>query len=257
MRCFVSLLMLISFSLCSPVHSGAESERQLNTEAMAAMEEAITFLEGMGRFEIKGTAIFDVVQESGQRLQFEKKMRLVQQRPDKLYAEQLRDDGEIRKLWYDGNQVSILNVGKNAYTQFRTPATIDGMLDMLEDLLKEPYPLADLLYSDLSFLLDLPNDAVYVGSSSVTGVSCKHLAFRNDNVDWQLWVEQSATPFIRKVVITYRNQPGVPQFVAYLHGWQRPAELSETLFSFSPPENAERLSILFPPTVQTDKWGEQ
>jgi hypothetical protein len=257
MRCFVSLLMLISFALCSPVHSRVESEQQLNIEAMATLEEAITFLEGMERFEIKGTAIFDVVQESGQRLQFEKKIRLVQQRPDKLYAEQLRDDGEIRKLWYDGSQVSILNVGKNAYTQFRTPATIDGMLDMLEGLLKEPYPLADMLYSDLSFLLDLPNDAVYVGSSSVAGVSCTHLAFRNANIDWQLWVEQSATPFIRKVVITYRNQPGVPQFVAYLHEWQRPAELSKTLFSFSPPDGAERLSILLPPTSQAVEGGKQ
>ncbi len=181
----------------------------------------------------------------------------MQQRPDKLYAEQLRDDGEIRKLWYDGNQVSILNVGKNAYAQFHTPATIDGMLDMLEGLLKEPYPLADLLYSDLSFLLNMPDDAVYVGSSSVAGVSCKHLAFRNANVDWQLWVEQGETPFIRKVVITYRNQPGVPQFVAYLHGWQRPAESSEALFSFSPSDDAERLSILLPPTVQAVEGGEQ
>jgi hypothetical protein len=257
MRCFVSFLMLISFALCSPVHSEAESEQQLNAEAMGTLEKAITFLEGMDRFEIKGSTIFDVVQKNGQRLQFEKKMRLVQQRPDKLYAEQLRDDGETRKLWYDGSQVSILNVGKNAYTQFNTPATIDGMLDMLEGLLKEPYPLADLLYSDLSFLLNMPDDAVYVGSSSVAGVSCTHLAFRNANIDWQLWVEQSATPFIRKVVITYRNQPGVPQFVAYLHGWQIPAELSETLFSFSPSDDAERLSILLPPTVQAVEGGKQ
>ncbi len=67
MRCFVSFLMLISFALCSPVHSEAESEQQLNAEAMGTLEKAITFLEGMDRFEIKGSTIFDVVQKNGQR----------------------------------------------------------------------------------------------------------------------------------------------------------------------------------------------
>ena len=252
----LNLLILIGLVLCSPVPSGAESEPQLDSEAMAILEEAITFLEGMNHFEIQTSAIFDVVQEDGHRLQFERKSRLVQQRPDKIYTERTRDDGEIRKLWYDGSQVSILDVGKNAYAQFRAPGTIDGMLDMLEDLLREPHPLADLLYSDLGFLLELPNDAFYVGPSSAAGFPCDHLAFRNAAIDWQLWVERSKTPFIRKVAITYRNQPGVPQFVAYLPDWKTPAELNESLFSFSPPEHAERLSILIPPTVQAEEGGE-
>jgi hypothetical protein len=257
MRYLVNLLLLLIFVLCSPIQSEAESKQKLNVEAMAALEKAITFLEGIDRFEIKGTAIYDVVQENRQRLQFEKKIRLVQQRSDKLYAEQRLDGGEIRKLWYDGRKVSILNVGKNSYAQFQAPETIDGMLNMLEELLKEPYPLADLLYSDLSFLVDSPDNSDYVGLSSVAGVPCEHLAFRNANIDWQLWVERSKTPFIRKVVITYRNQLGIPQFVAYLHGWKIPTKLSETLFSFSPPENSERLSILIPPPAQTDDGGEQ
>jgi len=250
MRCFVKLLLLLV--LLAPVPGFAEAAPQLDAEAMTILKKSITFLENVDRFEIQGTAIFDVVQEGGQRLQFERKTRLIQQRPDKLYAEQLRDDGDINRLWYDGKQVSILKVGDNAYAQFKAPETIDGMLDMLENLLRDPHPLADLLYSDLSFLLKQPEEAVYVGPSSASGFPCSHLAFRNTELDWQIWVERSDTPFIRKVVVTYRNEPGIPQFATNLHEWKILPELKESVFLFSPPEKAVKLSILIPPAVREE-----
>jgi hypothetical protein len=252
MRYLFSLVFSLGLVLWAPVPGFAEAAPQLDAEAMSVLKKSITFLESLDRFEIQGTAIFDVIQENGQRLQFEKKTRLIQQRPDKLYAEQLRDDGDINKLWYDGKQVSILKVGDNAYAQFQAPETIDSMLDMLENLLRDPHPFADLLYSDLSFLLSQPKEAVYVGPSSAAGFPCSHLAFRSNELDWQIWVERSDTPFIRKVVVTYRNEPGIPQSVTYLHEWKILPEQKGSVFLFSPPEKAVRLSILIPPAVQEE-----
>jgi hypothetical protein len=249
----VILLLVLSVS----AQSFAVEETQLDPQAMTALKGAISFLEGLKSFEIEGKALFDVVQEDGQRLQFERNSRLVLKRPDKLYAERFRDNGVFHKLWYDGRQVSILDVGKNAYTQFRAPENIDDMLDMLENLLQEPHPLADLLYSELGFLLKLADQATYVGPSTAAGFVCDHLAFRNANIDWQFWVERSDTPFIRKVVVTYRNQPGIPQFVAYLPGWKTSVEMQEKVFSFSPPANANKLSLLIPPAVQSNEGGAQ
>jgi hypothetical protein len=257
MRYLINFMMILLLVLCSPVYSATEDEPQLDTDAMAILEEAVNFLESLDSFEIKGKAIFDVIQEDGQRLQFEKSTRVVVQRPDKLYVERVRDDGHVRKFWYDGSQASILNVGKNAYAQLKAPETIDGMLDMFEGLLKEPHPLADLLYSNLDPLLDLPEEAFLVGPSTVGNFVCDHLAFRNADLDWQIWVQNGETPFIRKVVITYRNQPGIPQFVSYLQSWRILGQINQEVFLFTPPENAERLSILLPPVVYADEGGEQ
>ena len=252
MRCFLRSLLSLGLVLLAAGPGFAEAEPQLDAEAMAIVDEAIIFLENLDSFEIQGAAVFDVVQEDGQRLQFETKTRLIQQRPDKLYAEKVRDDGGIHRLWYDGRQVSILMVNENAYAQFLAPETIDGMLDMLENLMRDPHPLADLLYSDLGHLRRQPERAVYVGPSSVSGFPCSHLAFRNSELDWQLWVESGDTPFIRKVVITYRNEPGIPQFVSYLHEWKARPEVKADVFSFNPPEKAVKLSILIPPAVQEE-----
>jgi hypothetical protein len=253
MRCFARWLLSLGLVLLVTVPGLAEAAPQLDTEAMAILEKSIIFLENLDSFEIQVTAVFDVVQEDGQRLQFEAKSRLIQQRPDQLYAEKVRDDGDINRLWYDGKQVSILMVRDNAYVQFLAPDTIDGMLDMMENRLRDPHPLADLFYSDLSHLLEQPENAVYVGPSSVVGFPCSHLAFRNSELDWQIWVERSDTPFIRKVVVTYRNEPGIPQYVSYLHVWKIQPELNANVFLFSPPKKAIKLSILIPPAVQEEK----
>lgn len=257
MRNLFQLLMVMVMALWVPSQACAEDPPLLDIQAMTIMEEAAAFLENMDNFYVKGSAIYDVVQADGQRLQFEKKTQLTQQRPDKLFIEQSRDDGKISRLWYDGKQVSIMKVDDNAYVQFLAPKTIDGMLDMLENLFRDPHPLADLLYSDLGFLLTEPDEARYVGQSSAAGFPCSHLAFRNANLDWQVWVEKSDTPFIRKVVVTYREKPGIPQFVSYLHEWKVLSEVKESVFSFSAPEKAERLSVLLPPVAKATERGLQ
>ena len=242
--------------LCVPAYGTAAEESLLDTEAMDSLKKAVAFLEGLDSFEIHGKAVYDVVQEDGLRLQFEKSTRLIQQRPDKLYVERLRDNGDVRKFWYDGSNVSILSVDRNAYAKLRAPDSIDEMLDMFEGLFREPNPLADLLYSDLGHLRDLPDEAFYVGPSTVGSFVCDHLSFRNANIDWQLWVQKGETPYIRKVVITYSNQPGIPQFVSYLQRWVVPGQINKDTFLFTPPENAERLSIMVPPVVYAEEGGQ-
>lgn len=256
MRILIFFLLILTFTCSSTVLGANEEDLGLDDEAVNTLKGAIEFLEGIERFEIKARVIYDVVQEDGRRLQFEKQTRLIQQRPNKLFVERLRDDGNVRKFWYDGSHVSILSEEKNAYAQLKAPGTIDETLDMFEGLFNEPHPLADLLYSDLGHLLELPEEAYYVGSSNVGSFQCSHLVFRNTNLDWQIWVQKGELPFIRKVVITYRNKPGIPQFVGYLDSWLTPASINPNVFAFTPPKEAERLAILLPPAVTADRGGQ-
>jgi hypothetical protein len=40
---------------------------------------------------------------------------------------------------------------------------------------------------------------------AVIGVECDHLAFRNADTDWQIWIESGAKPIPRKYVITSKG----------------------------------------------------
>ena len=60
-------------------------------------------------------------------------------------------------------------------------------------------------------------DVKDLGSGVINGVECDYLAFRTEDVDWQIWVEDGERALPRKVVITFKDQPGYPQFVAVLN----------------------------------------
>lgn len=215
--------------------------------AIAELKRATDFLAALPRFHIRATVTYDAIQEDGRRLQFEKSGDIYVQRPDRIFADIRLDDGRHRQLWYDGKTLSIAERSRNLHTQVKAPPTIDGMLDMAEELFKDPMPLADLLYDDLAPLDQRASEADVVGDSLVGGRPCRHLAFRGATVDWQLWVEQGDKPFIRKLVISYREEPGTPQCVALLDLWETPERFADGLFTFVAPQGSQWVKVLVPP----------
>ena len=234
-----------------------DAEDLRDPEALAELKRATDFLTALPRFHIKATALFDVVQEDGRRLQFERQGEIFLQRPDRLFAEVHLDDGRHRQFWYDGKTLGLAERSRNLHTRVKAPPTIDGMLDMLEGLFKDPMPLADLLYSDLNPLAERAFEADIVGDSTVNGRPCRHLAFRGETVDWQIWVEQGGTPFIRKLAISYREEAGTPQYVAVIDLWETPERFSDGLFTFVAPAGSQWIDVLVPAPRPVEKGGQQ
>lgn len=226
--------------------SAASDEDLRDPAALAELKRATDFLTALPRLHIKGVVAYDVIQEDGRRLQFEKRGDIYVQRPDRIFAEIHLDDGRHRQFWYDGKILGFAERSRNLHTKIKAPPTIDATLDMLEGLFKDPMPLADLLYSDLDPLAERAFEADVVGDSLVSGRLCRHLAFRGATVDWQIWVEQGATPFVRKLIISYREEPGMPQSVALLDVWETPERFSDDLFTFVAPAGSQWIDVLVP-----------
>ena len=66
-----------------------------------------------------------------------------------------------------------------------------------------------------------------------------HLAFRQPDVDWQLWVEKGqALP--RKLLITTRYQVGDPQYQVIMR-WDLKPQIDAKAFTFVPPSGATKV----------------
>ena len=78
----------------------------------------------------------------------------------------------------------------------------------------------------------------------ISGVLCDHLALRGEKEDVQVWIARGDEPVPRRIVITYRELEGQPQFWAQFTEWDFSPELSETTFTFSPPADATRVQFL-------------
>jgi hypothetical protein len=105
-------------------------------------------------------------------------------------------------------------------------------------------PGADLLLSNVyEQLIDGVLDAKHIGQGVVDGVECEHLAFRNDETDWQLWVGVGQRPIPRKYVITSKTVAAAPQYTLRIRDWQADVKPEASAFVPKLPEGTTKVGI--------------
>jgi len=103
-------------------------------------------------------------------------------------------------------------------------------------------PGADLLFSRAyDVLMADVVEAKHVGVGIIDGVECEHLAFRNMDTDWQIWVEIGASPIPRKYVITSKALAGAPQYTLRIKEWR--TDVPADVFAFKPSQGARKVAL--------------
>ncbi len=74
-------------------------------------------------------------------------------------------------------------------------------------------------------------EAKLIGQGVIGGTTCEHLAFRNADVDWQLWVATGDAPRPCKLVVTSRTVAGAPQYTLEITGFEAGATLPADTFA--------------------------
>jgi hypothetical protein len=213
------------------------------TEAtLAILERMSTHLASLGAFRFRAEVRYDAVQESGQRIEFGSERRIAVQRPDRIRVDVAHWDGGSELMLYDGAQLAAASPALHVYALTPQSGPLAEALDRVQRELGVPTPLAELLDSALyEKLRAAVESGVRAGLVRLDGRVCHQLAFRAPGLDFQLFVEQGETPWPRRLVIDYREEPGRPQFRASLRDWEPAAELPEGLFLFAPPIGAQRV----------------
>lgn len=215
-------------------------------EAMPILKKMSEYLAQAGRFSVNVRNGYDVVQESGQKIEFGEVRKVTVSRPDHMRIETERSDGEKGLVIFDGKQITVYLPNENVYASASKPGTIDETIQYAVSDLKVRVPLAMMLLTTLPSEIDRRVvSADYVEKTTILDVPCDHLAVRTgQGVDFQVWVAQGEQPLPRRIVITYISETGQPQFWADLSDWNLAPEISDALFAFTPPSGAERIQFL-------------
>ena len=162
-------------------------------------------------------------------------------RPDKIRATRTGGFANV-ELVFDGKTLTLLGKSAKAYAQVDVPGTIDHLVDELRNKYHRPVPAADLLMSDpYSELMPEVVDTKDLGSGVIRGVECDHLAFRTNEVDWQIWIAQGARPYPCRYVITSTKVQGFPQYTIDVRSWKTGAEVPSG-FSAEVPAGAKKVN---------------
>jgi hypothetical protein len=201
------------------------------------------FLGQAGFFSVNAEVWQDVQLGSGQRVQAGRTIELQLRRPNRLRAE-VHSTRHSRELVYDGNALTLLNRAQNFYGTVHATGTLDEAMDLASERFGIAMPLEDFVRSDpYKDLLQKATSGADIGPVVVMGVPCEHLAFTQDNIDWQIWIETGARPVPRKFVITYKDEPESPQFTAIFSNWDFATKLPDFVFTFEPPTGASKIKV--------------
>jgi hypothetical protein len=195
-------------------------------------------------FSVHAEITWDEVMHSGRKLNFAAATDVTGRRPDGLAVEYLSDLGG-KKLWYDGKSFTLLDLVKDVHATAPAPPTTSAFLAEVEAKQGVSFPLGDFLAEDpASRLLAGVRTGFVVGPGDVDGATCTHLAFSNEVLDWQIWIDAGEKPLPCKVVITYRQRPSKPQFAAVFSEWEFPRSISDEKFAPDLPEDSHAVDFV-------------
>jgi hypothetical protein len=181
----------------------------------------------------------EVITPNLQKIQFASSGRVQLSRPDKLRVARMGGYTDV-EIVFDGKMLTVNNKDHNDFAQVESSGSIDQLIDLLREKHRITAPGADLLLSQVfDVMMADVIDAEHIGQGIIDGVECEHLAFRNLDTDWQIWIEAGALPLPRKYVITSKAVTGAPQYTLRIKEWK--TELPADTFAFNPPQDATKI----------------
>jgi hypothetical protein len=232
--------VLISAALGAAIQASAQADDASARRILKAMSE---YLAAQKHIAAKFEVDLEIITPQVEKLQFSASGELVLSRPDKLRLSRTGGYTDV-ELVYDGKTATILGKHLQAFARVETPGSIDTLIDRLRSEHHIDMPGADLLHSNVYDELSAGVlEAKHIGTGVVDGIECEHLAFRNEETDWQLWVRAGRDPIPCKYVITSKTLAAAPQYALRIREWKTDAAPDSSAFVFAPPADAKAVAL--------------
>jgi hypothetical protein len=240
----VALLSLSAANAATPKKAPAKAPATVEREpeAMAALDRMGQTLQKLQSFSLVSDVISEQVLNTGQKLQYGGTVTVKARKPNRFRID-MASSRQDRSIFYNGSSVTVFAPKMNVYATVPAPNTIRAVLKQVDDDYGIELPLADLFSwgSDPSLAARITS-VFGVGTDTFDGQPCDHFAVRQPHVDWEIWIRQGADALPCKMVITTKDDPAMPEYIAVMH-WNTSDALADDTFTFVAPDNAHPIAI--------------
>jgi hypothetical protein len=223
---------------------GAASEARADeADAKRLLRAMSDYMASQKAISFEFDATLEVVTKDNQKLALASSGTVILNRPGEIRVTRSGGFGDIEML-FDGKTLTMVSKYPNLYSQIEVPGTVDHLIDELKDKHNRPLPGADLIMLDAydHLMLDVV-DTKDLGSGVIDGVECDYLAFRKEEVDWQIWIAQGDRPYPCRLVITSKLIAHSPQYSIQLRDWKTGNEAAPDDFRFRNPSTARKVDV--------------
>jgi hypothetical protein len=207
------------------------------TDARNLLKAMSDYMVAQDSFSFDYDSVLDVVTADGERLTLASSGSVAVERPGMIHAS--RKGGFVDlDMFYDGTKLTLYGGNVNSYVSVELPGTLDDLTTTLRETYHQSLPAADLLGSEpYAALMADVTEVKDLGSGVIGGEECNFLAFRTEQVDWQIWISRSEQPYPCRFAITTRGVANAPQYSVTLRNWQ--SGPNDADFTFTAPDGAE------------------
>jgi len=249
---FIVSLIIAAFIFCvssdphalaKPAHqASSQGNPDIDPNAMEALNRMGTYLRSLKAFKVDSEVTQDDVLDDGEIITTIRTNTLLAVKPDLLRAELKSEDRDVL-LFYDGKNLTVYGKLVNYYATVPAPATTAQLVDKAYNQYGIEVPLIDLFKwgTDESAIRKITS-ASDVGPSTLQGITCEHYAFRQQGLDWQIWIQLGDYPLPLKFIIRTLTDDARPQHTANLV-WDLAPSYNQAAFVFYPPAGALRIAL--------------
>jgi len=235
-------LLIALVSTASAQQSASTSASDIDPGAVAALDKMGAYLRTVKTFRVTAMTTRDTVLDNGLLVKRDGKADILAQFPSHLRIETV--NGEKQRLYlYDGKNFTLYGKVIQYYATMPAPPTIGQLAAVLADKYDIELPLEDLFW----WGTERVNSSAIVaaadaGPADVQGTTCEHYAFRQEGIDWQIWIQLGDNPLPRRLVISTTTDEARPQYSA-VYTWDLAPSFNEAAFTFEPPAEAKRIGF--------------
>jgi hypothetical protein len=215
----------------------------VDPESIAALNKMGAYLRTLTTFEVALDTTTDVVLDDGQKVKLSGVTNYKVRRPNNMLVS-MASDRKVRSIYYDGKSLTVYAPRQHFYATVAAPPTIKETLKAAYDKYGVELPLEDL------FRWGTPEDkhndikaGTVIGYAKIDGKDTDQYAFRQGDIDWQIWIQRGDKPLPVKAVLTTKSDPTAPEFSSVMR-WNTGANFSDAVFAFKPPADAKPIAIV-------------
>ena len=220
----------------------AQQAPAVDPAAMAALDRMGAYLRTLKSFQVDVATTNEDVLDDGQKIQYTGRCR--SSPGSRTASAEDANDRRQRMYLYDGKSFTLYGKRLNFYATIPAPPTIGQLAERARNQLRRHRSR-----SWTSSAGARPAGATSgsrrrwtSGRASSRATTCEQYAFRQDDIDWQIWIQKGDYPLPRRLVITTKTDEARPQFTA-VYTWNLAPSFNDAAFTFDPPEGAGRVVI--------------
>jgi len=231
--------------LVSIAPARAQNAPAAEPDAKVILMQMANFMSTLPSFSVDVRDAYDSVQTSGQKIEYGETRKITVARPDRMRIDSVESDGDRQTLIIDAKDITLFSQPANVFAQTPSPGSLDQAIVRFVRDLGMRLPFAALLLSSAPADIERRTKTLdYVETTSILGAPAHHIAGRTDGVDYQIWIADGDKPLPLRLVLTYTDEQGEPQFRAQFSDWKLAPQLTDATFAFTPPPGARRIAFL-------------